>query len=393
MNPQLVDSSSRTAPRGDTATAPRLSVIMPAHRGGPDLRAAISSLLASSLDRRSWELVVAVDGDSMQMNLEHAAVIAMEYADVVVRLPGKPRGPSYVRNRASEAARGDILVFVDSDVCVHEDTLARFLDRFDAEPDVIAVFGAYDDKPSAKGLVSKYRNLLHHYTHVTNHGAAETFWAGCGAIRAEAFHHVGGYDEWHFSSPQIEDIELGRRLRRSGYRIELDASIQACHLKVWTFGSALMTDLKSRGVPWTRLILHEGPSPGGSALNISVRNRICVALAAVAFGILPGLLVFRAQWPLTVSAVCVLAICLLNFGFFSLLLRSAGVIVAVASIPLLIMFYLASGLSAVSGWLAYSLVGAPLPPADVLAFEELGVETWPPIPKRPKESVWYEHGL
>jgi len=373
--------------------APLMSVIMPAHRGGPDVRAAISALLASSLDRDLWELVVAVDGDSMELDGEQAAVIAMEHADVVVRLPGKPRGPSYVRNRASEVARGNILVFIDSDVCVHRDTLARFLARFEAEPDVMAVFGAYDDKPSARGLVSKYRNLLHHYTHVTNAGPAETFWAGCGAIRAGAFRRVGGYDEWHFSSPQIEDIELGRRLRRSGYRIELDASIQACHLKVWTFKSALLTDLKSRGVPWTRLILHEGPSPGGSALNISGKNRACVGLTALMFGVLPALFVFRTWWPLLVSGLCAAAILLLNLGFFRLLLKSAGPLVATVSLPLLILFYLASGLSAISGWLAYSIVGAPMPPPDVQAFEELGVETWPPIPKRPKESVWYEHGL
>ena len=63
------------------------------------------------------------------------------------------------------------------------------------------------------------------------------------------------------------------------------------------------------------------------------------------------------------------------------------------ALPLLIMFYLANGLSAISGWIAYSLVGAPMPPADVLAFEEIGVETWPPVPQRPKESVWYEHGV
>lgn len=377
----------------DAPRVPRLSVIMPAHRGGSDLKTAIAALLASDLDRSLWELVVAVDGDAMSMDKDEAAVIAMESADVVVRLPGKARGPSYVRNRASEVTRGDILVFIDSDVCVHPDTLRRFLERFDGEPGVAAIFGAYDDHPQAPGIVSKYRNLLHHYVHTSNSGPAETFWAGCGAIRSAVFHDVGGYDEWHFSSPQIEDIELGRRLRRNGYQILLDSSIQACHLKVWTFGSALLTDLKSRGVPWTRLILHEGPGPGASALNISASNRACVALTGVAFGILPALLVFRSWWPLAISGLCVLVILWLNLGFFKLLLRAAGVGVALVSLPLLIMFYLANGLSAISGWVAYSLVGAPLPPADVLAFEEIGIETWPPVPKRPKESVWYEHGV
>lgn len=391
MTASAVESRAVRVPE-PTGVSPRLSVVMPAHRGGPDLEASIQALLGSDLDRSAWELVVAVDGDSMGMEEDEAAMIAMRNADAVVRLPGKPRGPSYVRNRGAEVARGDILVFVDSDVCVHPNTLRRFLERFDQEPGVSAIFGSYDDQPRGGGVVSRYRNLLHHYVHTTNSGPAETFWAGCGAIRSEAFHEVGGYDEWHFSSPQIEDIELGRRLRRCGHVIVLDGTIQACHLKKWTLGSVILTDLKSRGVPWTRLLLHEGPGTGGATLNISSRHQWCVALTAVAFGILPAAIVFRSWWPLLISALCVAVILGLNAGFYRVLLRSAGPVVTLAAAPLLVMFYFASGLSAVSGWLAYALVGAPLPPPDVMAFEEIGVETWPPIPKRPKESVWYEHG-
>ncbi len=394
----MTDAAIAPAGRGSLrdshpTSAVRLSVVMPAHRGGPDLRRSIEALLDSDLDRARWELIVAVDGDAMRADPSDAAPIALEHADVVVRLPGKARGPSYVRNRGAEVARGDILVFVDSDVCVHPDTLRRFLELFDREPDLMAAFGTYDDRPAAPDAVSKYRNLLHHYVHMTNAGPAETFWAGCGAIRTETFHEIGMYDEWHFSSPQIEDIELGRRLRRNGHRIVLDDTIQACHLKQWTLASVVLTDLKSRGVPWSRLLLHEGPSPGAMTLNISPKHRICVALTAVIFGVLPAAAVFRAWWPLAVSASCALGVLALNAGFYRLLWRVAGLRVAVAAVPLLILFYLANGLSAISGWLIYSLVGAPLPPPDVMAFEEVGVETWPPVPKRPKESVWYEHGV
>ena len=65
---------------------------------------------------------------------------------------------------------------------------------------------------------------------------------------------------------------------------------------------------------------------------------------------------------------------------------------ALVSVVLHWLFYLANGLSAISGWLAFFFVGAPQPPVDVAAFEEIGVETWPPIPSRPKDSVWYKHG-
>jgi hypothetical protein len=370
----------------------RLSVIMPAHKAGLVLPRAVAALEASDLDRSKWELVIAIDGDSMGHDEDSTADIAMDVADVVVRLPGRPRGPAYARNRAAEVARGDVLVFVDSDVCVHEDTLSRFLALFDGAPDLAAAFGSYDDQPAARSVVSQYRNLLHHFVHQKGGGPAETFWAGCGAIRAEVFHDVGMYDEWHFARPQIEDIELGRRIRRAGHQIRLDPTIQACHLKRWTLSDVVRTDLKHRGVPWTRLILHEGASGAGNTLNVTPINRICVALTWLAFGALPTALVIRTWWPIITAALALSIVVALNGRFLHTVRRAAGLRVALGSIPLHLLFYFSNGLSAITGVVAYSIVGAPLPPADVAAFDEVGVETWPPLPSRPKESVWYEHG-
>ncbi len=50
-------------------------------------------------------------------------------------------GPTF-----AEFARGEYLVFVDADVRVHTDTLRLFLDTFRADPEIAAVFGAYDAK-------------------------------------------------------------------------------------------------------------------------------------------------------------------------------------------------------------------------------------------------------
>lgn len=392
MTERVTVSPNRTVIHKGEHEDVRLSVIMPAHRAGAVLPLAIEALNASDLARSEWEFIVSVDGDTMGHDGDRTAEIALEHADVVVRLPGRPRGPAYARNRAAEVASGDVLLFVDSDVCVHPDALGKMLAQFDDRPDVAAVFGSYDDRPAANTVVSKYRNLLHHFVHQQGGGDAETFWAGCGAIRAQVFHEVGMYDEWHFARPQIEDIELGRRLRRSGHRILLDPSIQACHLKRWTLSDVLQTDLKHRGVPWTRLILHEGPNAGGSSLNVSPVNRLCVVLTWLSFGVLPAALVFRSWWPVLISVVAALLVVLLNARLFACLRRAGGWRVALGSIPLHMLFYFSNGLSAVSGVIAYSFVGAPLPPADVAAFQEVGVETWPPVPSRPKESVWYEHG-
>ena len=73
------------------------------------------------------------------------------------------------------------------------------------------------------------------------------------------------FDEVRYRKPQIEDVELGYRLRQRGKRIMLDPTIQGTHLKAWTFGGIIRTDLTQRGIPWVRLLLEKAPGAGRAA--------------------------------------------------------------------------------------------------------------------------------
>src|SRR5262249_14448614 len=150
--------------------------------------------------------------------------------------------------------------FLDADVCVHADTLARIERHFSEHPEVAAIMGSYDDRPASAGVVSQFKNLFHHYVHQHSRTDAGTFWAGCGAVRAAAFTAVGGFDET-YTRPCIEDIELGIRLRRQGQRIELDHDVQVTHLKRWTLGNLVTTDVRDRALPWLLLMWRDRTLP------------------------------------------------------------------------------------------------------------------------------------
>jgi GT2 family glycosyltransferase len=180
-------------------------------------------------------------------------------------------GPAAARNLAAARTAADVLVFVDSDVEVHPDALAEIARRFSADPGLTALFGAYDDEPADPGLTSRYRNLLHHHVHSGAAGEAETFWAGLGAVRREAFEAAGGFDVDRFPEPSVEDIELGMRLRRQGAKILLAPEIRGRHLKAWTPRSMIHTDFARRGVPWARLLLRDGSD--STALNLGWQRR------------------------------------------------------------------------------------------------------------------------
>jgi GT2 family glycosyltransferase len=385
--PHLKVSSSGPDDHDPPMAAPYLSVIVPAYKAAATLARALSALDESELPREDWELIVVNDGAD-----DDTIEVATRWADAVVRLPGKPRGPSYARNRGSEVARGQVLVFLDADVCAHQNTLGKFASLFRGDPELAAAFGSYDAYPPAGGIVSKYRNLLHHFVHQRYSGDAETFWAGCGAIRADVFHDVGRYDEWHFARPQIEDIELGRRIRLRGHRISLQPEILATHLKSWTLKEVVVTDFMHRGVPWTRLLLHEGKGEGSSALNLSPIYRISAVLLGLAALLTVGALVFRSVIPLGLAALLTMIVIGFHMPFYLTVWKYAGPVVTLGAVPLHLYHHFANGFSAFAGWIMFNVVGPPQPPPDVIAFEEVGLDTWPPVPSRPNESVWYRHG-
>jgi len=235
--------------------------------------------------------------------------------ELMVQREPSGTGPAAARNAGSEETTAEVLVFVDSDVEVSAEALARIERHFRDDPDLVAVFGAYDDDPADPGLASRYRNLLHHYVHSGAAGEAETFWAGLGAVRRDAFEAAGGFDADRFPRPSVEDIELGMRLRRRGARILLDPRIRGRHLKRWTVASMVRTDFGRRGVPWMRLLLREGSR--SSALNLDWRRRLSAATSVALVGS------FLARRP-RAAAVALLANLALDRDLYVLLARRGG---------------------------------------------------------------------
>jgi len=359
---------------------PLLSVIMPVHNGTKVLPASLGALTASDVPRDLWELIVVDDAST-----DDSPGVAAERADTVVRLTGRPHGPSYARNRGAEVARGHVLVFIDADVCVHPGTLRRFAWAFADDPDVAALFGSYDDRPTAPGLVSQYRNLLHHYVHQINAGEAETFWAGCGAIRRSVFVDVGMYNEWHFSRPQIEDIELGHRLRERGYRIRLRPEIQGTHLKSWTLSTVLSADLKDRGVPWTRLLIQRGQIGESQTLNLRPIERICTA--AIWLALIPASVAIWSRdlrW-LGLSVLLIAGVLIANAPLYRFFRRARGLAFTIAVMPMHLAYYILNGFSVMIALVLQHVVGDPQPAPAVQAFAERGVVKWPPVPKQTED--------
>jgi len=258
--------------RASAVRTPRFSFVVPFRHNLPHLTQCLEALAPCRTDS---ELIIVTDGE-----VDDCQALAARHRARIVALP-EACGPAVARNAGAAEAVGDVLVFVDADVVVTRASFSRLAKIFRRQPDVAAAFGAYDEHPAEPDFVSQYKNLSHSLIHRTSASRARTFWAGFGAVRRNAFHSVGGFDE-RFDRPSVEDIDLGYRLNAAGYTIRLDSMLSASHLKRWTLRSSIVSDIVDRGIPWTQLIWRYGALADDLNLRREYRWAVLLAYLTVA---------------------------------------------------------------------------------------------------------------
>ena len=136
-----------------------VSVVIPAFDAARYLEQSLSDLQRSSV--RPLECIVVDDGST-----DDTAEVAARHGARVLSTGGR-YGPAAARNLGAREAIGEILFFIDADVCVHTNTVRRVADSFADDPELDALVGSYDDTPGAPDFLSQYKNLMHCYTHQT----------------------------------------------------------------------------------------------------------------------------------------------------------------------------------------------------------------------------------
>lgn len=321
----------------------QISIIIPVYNDAEHLFECVSALKSSP--PADCEIIVVDDGST-----DDTPRVADNMGVRVLTLP-KNSGPAAARNYGAQYARGEILLFLDADVILAAGMVNRIEKVFQGQPRLAAVFGSYDAHPEAFGLVSQYRNLLHHFVHQNGQSEASTFWAGCGAIRRSVFETIGGFDEKRYTTASIEDIELGYRLQHAGFTILLDKLLQGKHLKQWNLFSLLRTDILRRAIPWTRLILETGKIP--SDLNLKWGQRVSFGLTALALGF--AVLSPIAPRLLVLCGAALLTVLFLNRKLYAFFLRQKGLLFTARCIPLHLLYFFYSGLSYLYVWCEFQL--------------------------------------
>ena len=219
----------------------KFSIIIPTYNSEKYIKDCLDGIFNLNYPKKDYEVIV-VDGGSKDNTLN----ILKKYKIKVIH--SKNLSISNSRNVGAKAAKGDVLVFVDSDCLVNKELLnkaKRYLKKNNC-------FGAFY-KPSEKASwVAKIWLMIEG----KNEGIVNWVPAGTLMVKRSVFFEIDGFNERLQTG---EDFDFCYRIRKKGYKIFNDQSISSIHLgqtdnlkdffkkEMWR-GNSLIKSIKKHGI-------------------------------------------------------------------------------------------------------------------------------------------------
>lgn len=311
-----------------------LSIIIPVYNASASIGKCLTAIYNSTY--RDFETIV-VDDCSKDESL---AIIQRFPARIAVLK--KNCGAAKARNLGAKLTQGKIILFIDADIIVHNDTLEKIMHIFQSEPKVKAL-GVALTKESGSGGFGPSFVALFDYFYLQLWGEEETrrptscFFSQCGAVYKDVFNEIGGFDE-SYKGAGIEEYEFGRRLSLI-YTIWLYRNIEVTHCTQGIINRS--KKLFKRCFPYVPYFLKVKSMEMNDPIinNKEILSTICVLLLTIAF-------IFSFVFSLLRCPVLIfLSLFLyLNFNFFYFLERERGILFMINGFAAAVLIYLSISL-------------------------------------------------
>jgi GT2 family glycosyltransferase len=185
------------------------------------------------------------------------------------------------------------------------------------------------------------------------------FYTSIAAIRREVFLRMDGFDSHYRGASVTEDIEFGQRLLTAGHRVCLDGRLTVEHLKHYSLGELLRTDLqRAFGLTktWLRKMLQTEQRVSGQQYYRSVPWFFILGVPlAWVLPVLVVVAVWARGWPwLLLALLEYAAILLVNAPFLHALWKARGWLFLLQSCLFLPVDLWVSGLGVL--WAAWDYV-------------------------------------
>jgi len=181
-----------------------ISIVVPTYNTSRYIERNIHNLLSNV--PRNTEIIVVDDGST-----DPTVSILKRFKNIKL-VTRKHTSPAKVRNVGWRKARGDIVIFLDSDCYVTKNWFKEMIKPF-KEKDVIAVSGVYLSKQ--KKLISRYiqHQIAYRQSRVKKY--TDNLASYSLAVKRKFLVKVGGFPEV-YKIASAEDTELSYRLKKFG---------------------------------------------------------------------------------------------------------------------------------------------------------------------------------
>lgn len=226
----------------------KIRITVPCYNSDLTIEKCVSSIINSK--GVDFELYLIDDGNNTKLDS-----IKTIYPVKVIKTSGRT-GAGNARNIGTNGFNGEIVVFIDSDVQIHPDTIANLIKPIE-ENSAEATVGSYS-KQCSKSFFSTYKHLYLNYRYTMDQKyLSYTFWSAICAVDFKIFKKMNGFKEY-FSGAGPEDIDLGVELSLLGARILSVPEAQGNHLSIFSFTKLINNDLRKGSediyVHWTRKV-------------------------------------------------------------------------------------------------------------------------------------------
>ncbi|UCC91435.1 MAG: glycosyltransferase [Candidatus Aenigmatarchaeota archaeon] len=207
----------------------KISVVIPVYNSEKTIEKCIGSLLNQT---RKPDEIIVVDDRSKDRTSE----IAKSFKNVTL-LEKNHEGPAAARNLGAKKAKGEILLFIDSDCIADKNWVSEMVKPFENKQ-ITGVQGIY--KTSQKGLMSRFVQLEieDRYERMKKFETIDFVGSYSAGYRKRIFLKFKGFDE-SFPIASGEDPELSFKLSKAGHKMVLNEMAIVYHNHVNSLGDYL----------------------------------------------------------------------------------------------------------------------------------------------------------
>lgn len=182
---------------------PAVSLIIATYNRPERLAETLRAVRAQTLPPETLEVIVVDDGpaDATRQVVQYGPLTDAQY------WPHTRQGATAARNWGAQHARGGLFVFLDDDIELGPDSLARLAAQHPAHPRAVIVGTLLDPgqaPPAGTGLVAA------HFTQC---------YTGLLSVPAGDFAALGGFRDVTGGWPNWDDVEFGYRVHQGGYAL------------------------------------------------------------------------------------------------------------------------------------------------------------------------------